>query len=78
MTDDNDKAVAPALSAHGERTMRDIQTNLQEFSLLLSHRCSIRALEILEIIPPGREPPPATRTQSAAIVAHPAVRKRHD
>lgn len=78
MTDDNDKAVAPALSARGERTMRDIQTNLQEFSLLLSHRCSIRALEILEIVPPARERPPVAPTQSAAIVVHPAVRKRPD
>ncbi len=43
---------------------------------MMRRRSSIRALEILEVAPPGRERPPAVPARPAVIVVHPATRKQ--
>ena len=79
MTDTKDNADDPAQTPRARCTeggMRDTLNNLEEFSLMMSRCSSIRSLEILEVAPPGRERPPAVPVQPAAIVIHPATRKK--
>jgi hypothetical protein len=83
MTDTDDKPDKPAEATRAactELEMRDTLVNLEEFALMMSQRSSIRALEILEIVPPGRDRPPSPPPQSppAAVVPHPAVPKKGD
>ncbi|MBK9130334.1 MAG: hypothetical protein IPM20_01645 [Gammaproteobacteria bacterium] len=79
MTDTMDNADDPAQTSPASCTeggMRDTLNNLEVFSLMMSRRSSIRALEILEVAPPGRERPPAEPARPAVIVVHPATRKK--
>jgi hypothetical protein len=83
MTDTEDKPEKTAETARAECTeleMRDTLVNLEEFALMMSRRSSIRALEIIEVVPPGRDTPPAPCPQSppAAVIPHPAVLKKGD
>jgi len=83
MTDTDDKPDKPAETVRAECTeleARDMLENLEEFALMMSRRSSIRALEILEVVPPGRDRPPSSRPQSppAAVIPHPAVPKKRD
>lgn len=76
MTDSTDKPeqASAASAACTENGMREALDNLEQFALTLSQRCSIRALEILEVVPPERDAPPAPRGP-AAVIPHPAARK---
>lgn len=81
MTDTNDKPGGPAGPARAQCTeleMRDTLVNLERFALMMSRCSSIRALEILEVVPPGRYTPPPSRpdTPAAAVIPHPAVPKK--
>lgn len=81
MTDNHDKPDGTAGAAGTpctERGMRATLVNLEEFAVMMSRRCSIRALEILDVVPPGREKPPSARPSSppAAVIPHPATRTR--
>lgn len=83
MTDSNDSSDNPAGTTHSRCTelgMRDTLVNLEEFALMMSQRCSIRALEILEVVPPGREKTPVQHPQSqpAAVIVHPAAHKKSE
>jgi hypothetical protein len=81
MNDTEDKPDEPAVSNRAQCTeleMRDTLVNLEEFALMMSHRSSIHALEIIEVAPPGRDTPPTPRPRSlpAAVIPHPAVPKK--
>lgn len=73
--DDSDKQGRHSTAS--EVGMRNTLVNLEEFVLMMSYRSSIRALEIIEVIPPSQEKPAAPRPQSqpAAVIIHPAARK---
>lgn len=74
MDNADDPAQPPASCTEGGRS--DTLNKLEEFSLMMRRRSSIRALEILEVAPPGRERPPAEPARPAVIVVHPATRKQ--
>lgn len=77
MTDTDDTIGDPAQTPStrcSETGMRDTLARLEEFSLMMSRRSSIRALEILEVVPPAREKPPTPRARPATVTVHPAAR----
>ncbi|MBK8163040.1 MAG: hypothetical protein IPK65_07820 [Gammaproteobacteria bacterium] len=81
MTDTSDKPGDPAQAPSArctERGMRDTLVNLEEFALMMCCRSSIRSLEILEVVPPGRETPAAPHPRPASVAIHPAIRKKDE